>query len=72
MDIKATKIELAKLILNLESPALIERIKDLLKGETEDFADSMTQFEKEEIEIAIALLKEGKRTSFDDFLKKVS
>lgn len=72
MDIKATKIELAKLILNLESPALIERIKNLLKSETEDFADSMTQFEKEEIEIAIGLLKEGKRTSFDDFLKKVS
>ena len=72
MDIKATKIELAKLILNLESPSLIQKIHDLLKSETEDFADSLTELEKEEIELAIKLLDQGKRTPFDDFLKRVS
>lgn len=72
MDIKTTKIELAKLILNLENPSMIEKIKDLLKSEAEDFADSMTKFEKEEINIAMEFLKEEKRVSFDDFLKRVS
>ena len=72
MDIKTTKIELAKLILNLENPSMIEKIKDLLKSEAEAFADSMTKFEKEEINIAMEFLKEEKRVSFDDFLKRVS
>lgn len=72
MDIQTSKIELAKLILNIENPSIIEKIKDLLKSESSDFAETLTDCEKEEIEIAIQLLKQGHKTSFDDFLKRVS
>ena len=37
MDIQSTKIELAKLILDIENPALIQKIKDLLLKEPSDF-----------------------------------
>ncbi len=72
MDIKATKIELAKLILSLENPSLIQKIRDLLKSETENFADTLTEHEEQEIGLAIKLLDQGERTSYDDFLKSVS
>jgi len=72
MDIKATKIELAKLILSLENPSLIQKIRDLLKSETENFADTLTEHEEQEIGLAIKLLDQGERTSYDDFLKRVS
>jgi hypothetical protein len=72
MDIQTSKIELAKLILSIENPTIIEKIKDLLKSESIDFAETLTEYEKEEIEMAIQLLNQGHKTSFDDFLKRVS
>jgi hypothetical protein len=72
MDIQSSKIELAKLILNIENPSIIQKIKNLLKSESIDFAETLTEYEKEEIEMAIQLLDQGHKTSFDDFLKRVS
>lgn len=72
MDIQTSKIELAKLILNLENPTVLKKIKDLITGQQEDFGNALTIAEKEEIEIALSQLNEGKRTSFDSFLVKVS
>ena len=48
MDIQATKIELAKLILNIESPALIIKIKNLLTKETGDFWLTLSDSRSEE------------------------
>ena len=72
MDIQTSKIELVKLILSIENPSVIEKIKNLLKSETTDFAETLTEYEKEEIEMAIQLLNQGHKTSFDDILKRVS
>lgn len=72
MDIQALKIELAKLILNLENPSLIQKIKDLLTRETSDFWTLLSEQEKEEIQLGIKQLDNGQRISFEDFLKKVS
>lgn len=72
MDIQASKIELAKLILNLENPLILEKIKELIQGEVTDVGITLTDLEKQEIEIAINQLNQGKRTSFSDYLKKVS
>ena len=72
MDIQASKIELAKLILSIENPALLKKISSFLKKETNDFALELTDIEKQEIEIATKLIDEGQSISFDDFLKKVS
>ncbi len=68
MDIQAMKIELAKLILDLESPSLIQKIKDLLIKESSDFWTTLTETEKEEIRIGIKQLNAGQRISFDEHL----
>ncbi len=72
MDIQSSKIELAKLILNIENPTLIDRIKDLLTKETSDFWSSLSGSEKEEINFGINQLDKGLRVSVSEFLKKVS
>ena len=72
MDIQSSKIELAKLILSLENPEIIEKIKNLLKKESKQKRVALTDYEKKEIEMAIKMLDSGERISFDDFLKKVS
>ena len=72
MDIQASKIELARLILEMENPSLIQKIKDLLTKETSEFWTTLNKQEREEIQLGIKQLNSGKRTSFDDFLRKVS
>ncbi|WP_109830642.1 hypothetical protein [Reichenbachiella versicolor] len=72
MDIQTSKIELAKLILNLDNPRVIEEIKALIVDSQDEFTNTLTDTEKEEIEIALTELNEGKRTSFDSFMSKFS
>lgn len=70
MDIQTSKIELTKLILNIENPTLINKIKDLLTKETGDFWFSLSKTEKEEINFGINQLDKGLKVSVDDFIKK--
>jgi len=72
MDTQTSKIELAKLILELEDPKLINKIHELLLDESSQFRKSLTDYEKEEIKLGIEQLNRGERISFEDFLKKVS
>lgn len=72
MDIQNSKIEIAKLILNLENPSLLEKIKDLILNHQSDFGDNLSLAQQEENQLAIDQLNAGKRTSFDDYMKKVS
>jgi len=72
MDNQTSKIELAKLILELEDPKLINKIHELLLDESSQFRKSLTEHEKEEIKLGIEQLNRGERISFEDFLKKVS
>jgi len=72
MDTQASKIELAKLILELEDPKLINKIHELLLNENSQFRKSLTEHEKEEIKLGIEQLNRGERISFEEFLKKVS
>lgn len=72
MDFQSSKIELAKLILNLENPKLLNKIITLLQSEQADFFDELSKLEKKEIQIGLEQLNDGKRISVDDFLKKVS
>jgi hypothetical protein len=71
MDLQTAKIELTKLILSIENPTIIEKIKDLLINETSDFWSEMTKEEKDELKLGIKQLNEGQRISFKDFLRKV-
>jgi len=72
MDTQTSKIELAKLILELEDPNLINKIYELLLDESSQFRKSLSEHEKEEIKLGIEQLNRGERISFEDFLKKVS
>lgn len=72
MDLQASKIELAKLILSIENPEVIKKIRNLLANESESDRLLLTDYEKREIEIAIKSLDKGRRISYEDFLKKVS
>ncbi|MCF8298421.1 MAG: hypothetical protein K9J13_12815 [Saprospiraceae bacterium] len=72
MDIQTSKIELAKIILNIENPDLIEKIRGLIINEPKDFWLGLTATEKEEIEFGIEQLDKGNRISFDEFMDKIS
>lgn len=72
MDIQSSKIELVRMILNIENPKLIARLSEFLKRETQDFWEELSEIEKKEIEIGLKQLENGERIDFDDFLKKVS
>ena len=72
MDLQTSKIELTKLILNIENHELLNKIKGLLTEETSDFWLSLSSSEKEEIKYGINQLNSNNRISVDDFLNKVS
>ncbi len=71
-DIKSSKIELAKLILDIENPELIRKIHEMIMHEAGDFWHSLSDDEKKEVHIGISQLNKGERISFDEYIKKVS
>lgn len=70
MDLQTSKIELVKLILDIESVEFIEKLSAFIIGEKKDFWDELTLSEKQEIEKGIKELDNGDRVLLDDFLKK--
>jgi hypothetical protein len=72
MDIQTAKIELAKLILSIDSPSLIAKIRELLTKESSDFWHTLSETEKQEIIFGVNQLDKGQRISFEEFLSKVS
>jgi len=72
MDIKHSKLELVRLILNIDNQKIIDKLIAVLKSGEEDFWLDLSEQEKKEIELGIKQLDSGERISFDDFLKKVS
>jgi hypothetical protein len=71
MDLQTSKLELVKLIVNIENQNLIDKLIRVLKSEQEDFWLELTELEKQEIDLGIKQLNSGKRISLDDFMKKV-
>ena len=72
MDIQSSKIELVKIILNIENDKFIEKITEFIQKEKVDFWDELSVAEQEEIEKGITELNNGKRVEFNEFLKKIS
>lgn len=60
MDIQTSKIELAKVILDMENPALIEEIMSLIQSK-----DNLTQEQKSAIDEAIYSLKNNEGIPHD-------
>jgi len=72
MNIQTSKIELVKMILNIENDKFIEKITEFIQKEKVDFWNELSLSEQKEIEKGIAALNKGKRVEFNDFLKKIS
>jgi hypothetical protein len=72
MDIQTSKIELVKLILNIENSEFIEKVTDFIKNEKSDFWNDLSLTEKKDIQKGIHDLDNGKRIEFSEFLKKIS
>jgi hypothetical protein len=72
MNIQTSKIELVKMILNIENDKFIEKITEFIKKEKVDFWNELSLSEQKEIEKGIKELNNGKRVEFNDFLKKIS
>jgi len=67
MDIQASKIEVAKMILDLEDFKLIEKVRKLITKEKKDFYDEFTEDQKLEIQYGIEQLDRGESISWEDF-----
>jgi hypothetical protein len=72
MDIQATKIELVKTILAIENNEFIQKVADFVNKEKADFWNELRTSQQNEIKKGINDLDEGKRVSYDSFLKKIS
>jgi len=71
MEAQTTKIELLKLILSIENPAVLQKIKTLLLDEDKEYLMPLTAIEKQEIQLGIEQLNKGEKIAFDEFLAKV-
>ncbi|SEA75293.1 hypothetical protein [Psychroflexus halocasei] len=72
MDIRTTKLELLKTILETENTDFIQKVADFVKKEKVDFWDELSLSEQSEIKQGIEELDKGKRVSYESFLKKIS
>ena len=72
MDIRTTKLELLKTILETENTDFIQKVADFVKKEKVDFWDELSLSEQSEIKQGIEELDKGKRISYESFLKKIS
>nr|WP_322625207.1 hypothetical protein [uncultured Flavobacterium sp.] len=70
MDIQATKIKLAKMILETEDISLIEKMDALANTETSDFYDDFTEDQKLEIQYGIEQLDKGESMTWEEFRAK--
>lgn len=70
MDIQATKIKLAKIILETEDISLIEKMDALASTETSDFYDDFTEDQKLEIQYGIEQLDKGESMTWEEFRAK--
>ena len=72
MDLQASKIELAKLILNIENPNVISKLIAFLKTKENDFWFDLTSAQQQDIKNAIAELDRGERISWKEARDKVA
>ena len=71
MDIKAEKIELAKLLLEKENPNIIQSVKNIFrKNNTIDIWDELNAEQKDEIDNASIEIENEKVVDYDSFIQK--
>lgn len=72
MDLQTSKLELIKAILKIDNVSVIEKISTLLQKEQQDFWNELSIPQQQEIKKGLVELDQGKRVSYESFLKKIS
>ncbi len=67
-----SKIEIAKMVLNIESESLLEKIRSLLLDPENDWWEELTESQKAEILKGQEDVKKGRTISIYEFVKKIS
>jgi hypothetical protein len=71
MNIQARKLQVMRLIIETKNIEILESIEKLLKNEIkEDFWNSLTTEQKNEIELSISEIEMGETVDFDSFMDK--
>jgi len=70
-SLRNTKIDFMKDFVNLENKETINKLKNILRQKN-DFWNELSKSQKEEINLGIKQLDEGKKISFESFLNKIS
>jgi len=70
MNLQASKLELVKLIVNIDNQKIIDKLLTILRSGQEDFWFVLSEKERQEIKLGIEQLDDGQRISLDDFLIK--
>jgi hypothetical protein len=71
MNIQVEKLEILKMILNTENPAILGQVKNIIREENDiDFWDLLSPAQREEINKGIDELDRGKKYSYEEVIKK--
>ena len=68
MDIQTAKLELVRRILELDNTEIVNKLFQTLNQEKSDFWLDLTESQKEEVELGLKQVEEGKTEDWDDFL----
>ena len=71
MDIQATKIELAQLLLNTENVSVLNKIKTILKTEKKDWWDELTKEQQDSIDEGCAEIDRGEFITWEDLKEEI-
>jgi predicted transcriptional regulator len=70
MNIQAKKIELVRLILNTEKPAILEKIAKIFQQEETDWREGLPKEVMESVEKGLQQSKTGKTFSHEEVMEK--
>jgi hypothetical protein len=71
MNMQAEKLQLMKLILETENPKILKSIKNLFFQEDKvDFWNSLTDEQKEEIDLGISEIENGESLDYETVVRK--
>jgi len=72
MDLQSSKLELIRLVLNIDNQKTIHKMTAILKEYDQDFWNELNEQQKEEIKLGIHQLDDGQRLSMEEFTSKHS
>jgi hypothetical protein len=71
MNLQAEKLELVRMILDVEDKSILKRIKSLIETEEDDFWDELHDDVKAGIEEGIAQLERGEGIPHEEAIKRL-